>query len=759
MKKRLLFFAFLLLGGSAFSQFNFDFNDSIRVRKGVDTLLYPWAGGFNYAQFSSFDFDFDGDTDLFCFDRSHDNIRVFRRMEENGQPTYKIVHNAALYFPSDLKNRVALVDYNSDGKHDIFTYGVGGVKVYRNTGSLQNGLSWQLASEVLESDYDGEMDNLYVSSSDIPAYVDVDFDGDIDVLTFDIGGEHMEYHQNQSRELYGHSDSLVFVLKNRCWGKFTEDAITSEVVLNSALGPCGGTGNVPNPQLQPYNGPAKEDTALYSLTRHAGSTILALDYDHSGVMDLLVGDVNLGNLILLTNGGTEPNTNSAMTAIEENFPSNTTPVNISIFPASFYVDVDFDGVNDLLVCPNAKGISQNEKSISFYKNTGSNTIPNFSFRSKSYFQEDMIEVGTGSIPVFADQNGDGLEDLLVADFFRYKEQLSKESVLYHYRNTGTAGEPFFNFIEADYLSLSTAALGLRIVPAFGDVDADGDQDLFLGLDDGTLIFRENTAGPGAAMAFAAPVADYTDNLGNVITVQNYCFPQLFDLNGDNLLDLILGKKTGELVYYQNIGTATAPSFELKNSLLGGIDVATLTPDGYPAPHFFRYNDTIRLLLGSADGKLRFYDGIEDHLEIDSAFHLISDAYLGISTDYLSSCFVNDIDHDGNLDLFVGGDLGGLYHLEHNINGTLAVSEKTPEEKLQFRLYPNPTTQQLNIAWGSKAVKKVQLLSALGQMMIEEECGKQQLSLDVSALPAGVYFVLFRSENQAILGSSKVLISE
>ena len=35
------------------------FNDSIRVRKGVDTLLYPWAGGFNYAQFSSFDFDFD----------------------------------------------------------------------------------------------------------------------------------------------------------------------------------------------------------------------------------------------------------------------------------------------------------------------------------------------------------------------------------------------------------------------------------------------------------------------------------------------------------------------------------------------------------------------------------------------------------------------------------------------------------------------------------------------------------------------------
>ena len=43
---------------------------------------------------------------------------------------------------------------------------------------------------------------------------DVDFDGDIDVLTFHISGEYLQYHQNQSQELYGHSDSLIFKLKN-----------------------------------------------------------------------------------------------------------------------------------------------------------------------------------------------------------------------------------------------------------------------------------------------------------------------------------------------------------------------------------------------------------------------------------------------------------------------------------------------------------------------------------------------------------------
>lgn len=746
---------FFLPGLFSFAQFNFDFNDSIPVKKGTDTLLYPWGGGFNYVQISDFDFDFDGDTDLFFFDRSKDNIRVFRQVVKNGQPAYQTVHHAAQYFPSDLKNRVALIDYDNDGRKDIFTYGIGGIKVYKNTGSLQNGPTWQLISELLLSDYDGQNDNLYVSSADIPAYVDVDFDGDVDVLTFDIGGEHMEYHKNMSRENYGHSDSLVFVLKNRCWGTFTEDALTSEIVLNAMDFPCG-SGNVPNPQLKPQE--EKQELEISGPYRHAGSTILALDYDNSGVYDLVIGDVSLNNLILLTNGGTTPNTNSAIVSMDENFPSNTNPANIPAFPAAFYVDVDFDGIKDLVVCPNAKGISQNEKSIWFYQNLGTNALPNFSFRTKSYFQEEMIETGTGSIPVFIDEDGDGLQDLLVANFYRYKEQFAKESVFYHFRNTGTPDEPFLNFIDSDYLDLSLQDFGLRTVPTFGDLDSDGDQDLFLGLENGTLVYLENTAVPGLPLSFAAPVTEYTDYQGAIITTQNYCFPQLIDLNGDSLQDLVLGKKTGELMYYENIGTANVPSFELKNPLLGGIDVATLTPDGYAAPHFFRYRDTLRLLLGSADGKLRFYDGIENHLAPDSAFHLISSAYLGISTDYLSSCFVNDIDQDGNLDLFVGGDLGGLYHLEHNINGTLAVDEKKPEN-FAFRMYPNPADKIVRMEFKTGQVKSVQLLSSLGQKVLEQDGGKGELILDLNGLQAGIYFVLFRGEGESILGSTKLVISK
>ena len=56
-------------------------------------------------------------------------------------------------------------------------------------GDASNGMSWELAKELVYSDYWGVELNLYVSSTDIPAIVDVDNDGDIDVLTFHIGGQ------------------------------------------------------------------------------------------------------------------------------------------------------------------------------------------------------------------------------------------------------------------------------------------------------------------------------------------------------------------------------------------------------------------------------------------------------------------------------------------------------------------------------------------------------------------------------------------
>lgn len=750
---RLLSVLFLLIHGMCLSQFKFEPKDSIPVKIGNDTLLFPWAGGLNYVQFSDIDYDFDGDLDLFIFDRSRDNIRLFEKIQQNGTPAYRFVHNASRYFPSGLKNRVALVDYDGDGRNDLFTYGIGGVKVYRNVGDITNGLQWQLASNLLYSDYAGDMGNLYVSSSDIPAYIDVDFDSDMDILTFDISGQYVEYHQNQSFELYGHNDSLIFVLKNECWGKFAEDPNNNSIVLNYPLSPCT-ISNVSNP-LRPSEPIILEETWEQdnNPTRHAGSTILALDIDNSGVLDLVIGDVSHPNLVLLTNGGTAPNTNSSMISMDESFPSNTTPVNMKLFPAAFYIDVDHDGVKDLIVGANAKGVSQNEKSILFYKNMGTNNLPNFTFKSKSFLQEEMIEAGTGSIPVFFDQNNDGKEDLILANFFRYKESMLKESALSNYRNTGTPSEPAFSFVEQNYLNITAQNYGLRSAPTFGDIDGDGDKDMLLGLENGTLVYYQNNAAPNAPANFGTPVLNYADHAGQTITAGSYCFPQLFDLNNDGLLDLILGKKTGELIYYQNTGTQNAPSFTMVNNLLGGIDISPTTPEGYAAPHFFRFNDTTRLFLGGMDGKLHFYDGIDNNLESGDTFNLVSPAYLNINVEGYSSFYVNDIDNDGKLNLFIGGDLGGVMHYEHNPNSVLSIAEKE-FQTVSVLIYPNPSQGIFEISIeGNQEDWELEVYDLTGRKIMHQSETK---SLNISAFHSGIYQLILRNSTNNQMVSKKIV---
>lgn len=728
--------------GSA--QLGFLHNDSIVVLKSGDTLFNAWSGGLNYPQFSDFDFDFDGDQDLFVFDRSQDNIRVFLQETINGTTRYLHKYDVASSFPSDVRYRAALVDYDADGRKDLFCYGIGGMKVYRNVGDASNGLQWEVAKPLLYSQYPNGYSNLNISSADIPAIVDLDFDGDIDILTFAQGGNHVEYHQNQSMELYGVPDSLEFIVKNECWGLFSEDVNTNDILLNDPNYPCTG-GNIPNPESAVL--PVK------SATRHSGSTLLALDYDNSGVMDLLIGDASFTNINLLLNGGTAVNTNSAMASVESNFPANTTPVDIQIFPATYYLDVDFDGIKDLLVAPNAKNVSLNEKSVFFYKNLGQNNDPTFVFLDDDFLQNQMIEHGTGSVPVLFDYNEDGLEDLLVANFYRYKPILDKESVVAYYQNTGTTSQPEFTFVDDDIFNLASENYGLRSIPAFGDIDGDGDKDMYLGLENGTLAYYQNQSS-GSGAVFSSGVLNVTDNNGTVISSNGFAFPQLFDLNKDGLLDLVLGKRSGEIAYYKNIGTTNSPSFQLVNGALSGIDVSPSAPDGYAAPHFFLQEDTIRLFAGSVDGKLLYYSDIENNLDSTDLFTLESPDFLGIDVQGYSSYWVQDLDQDGRLNMFVGQDLGGLFHYEVDPESNVGLHEIDPSVPL-VALYPNPATSELVIATTEFSGASYQLTDVNGKALSSGVLTGEKTELDIAGFERGFYVVRLQFPN-GTSASRKVL---
>lgn len=741
LSNKLQFVVLLMLPFVSFGQFGFQYNDSIIVKRGTDTLDFAWSGGLSHVQISSIDYNFDGMLDLFIFDRSADEIRLFETVEENGVKRYEYVYDSRSLFPQDVRYRALMVDYNNDGKKDLFTYGIGGVKVYRNTGNANDGLSWELAKSVIESEYaSGNINNLYVSSIDLPAYVDIDGDTDIDILTFHLSGERVEYHKNLSIENYGTADSLEYKLMNECWGKFMESDQNNSIILNATDGLCGS--------------PSISDPQKYA--RHAGSTLLSIDIDNNGVKDLILGDVAYTNLVGLINGGTAPNENSAMISADENYPSNTTPVDLSIFPAPFYVDVDHDNVKDLVVGSNANGGSENRESIWFYKNIGTNDLPNFSFVKENLFQDQMIENGKGTIPVLVDLNEDGLKDLLIAANFRYLDPLDKISQIQYYQNTGTNEQPMFSFVNDDWLSLSGEGYGLRMHPAFGDLDNDGDQDMILGTEIGQLHYYEKT-GPGSS-DYTLSELNITDDQGSTITVFSYASPQLFDLNNDGLLDLIIGKRTAGISYYQNVGTANLPSWQLITNDLGSVDMGTpIYPDNYTVPMFVRHNDTTHLFAGNRKGTVYYYTEIDGNIADGDTFNLASDIYANINASAYTAPFIDTIRDNNQYDMLLGTDLGGLwaYKADAFSDPFIAVANETID--INFTVYPNPSADGIYqvIIEDQQQEITAKIIDGLGRIVSDQQNIWGSGIIDISKNQSGIYTLLLLNEGQ-IIGTQRLI---
>lgn len=728
-----LFGLFLALPMSSSAQWDLFYDGSIPVERNGNILDLAFAGGLNFVQISPIDLNGDGIKDLFLFDRSGNTVTTLLNDGTGGPMAYHVTRAYDQVWPlRDLKGWALLRDHNCDGKEDIFTYSSAGFAVYRNT-SVNGTLSFELVTPQVNSDYISTggasvVTNLFVSQEDVPAITDIDGDGDLDVITFSLLGTYVEYHKNLSMETYGSCDSLKFEVRNRCWGFFSENFSTNSVTLDA---PCQF--NVPNPEI----GGDTEAVASEKAAAHSGSTITALDLDGDGVMELLLGDIGFNNIVALYNGGT---VDLAHIASEDTlFPIYNTPVDLALYPATYHLDIDGDGIRDLVVSPNSQSLAENAKSMWYYRNIGTDATPQFNLQQKDLFQDRMLDLGEGAQPVLFDHNGDGLMDILVSNSGYYRSNGPYLSQIALLQNIGTATAPAFELVTDDYMGLSTLGLGQSMYPAFGDLDGDGDQDMLIGDLQGRLhSFRNTATGPVAQFVLETP--NMPDATGQPLDVGQYATPQLVDLDGDGLLDLIIGERNGNLNHYRNTGSSAAPVWTLVTEALGGVNTTEYwNITGYSVPTLFTNAAGEReLISGSESGWLYHYGDIDNNLS--GTWTLLDSTFLDLRDGIRTSAALYDFTGDGVLDMVLGNYRGGLtFWRSDDITG---VNDRVANSERSFGMQPNPATEHVELILPEQPTSAATwtVRNSLGQQVLSQPATSARTNLYVGDLAEGVYLI-------------------
>ncbi|MCB0707611.1 MAG: T9SS type A sorting domain-containing protein [Saprospiraceae bacterium] len=713
-----------------------------------------FAGGLNSPQLSAVDLNNDQIDDLYIFDRTTNLHLTFINAGTPNEPSYTFAPEYADNFPTCV-NFVLMRDYNGDGAADIFAHfktPVKGMQVFTGYFDSENRLAFepfQFCCEQYNIVYfelfNGSTTQVFIGDTDYPVVEDIDGDTDLDILTWSVGGGYVEWYRNISiEEGYG-LDSLIFELADNCWGKFYESSFSDELTLSPDPDECA-------------NGFGGNDVD----TRHAGSTTLTFDADNDGDLEVLIGDIISPHLKYLVNGGDSED--AWATAQDAFYPSYDEPAEIPDFPAAFYLDLNNDGLKDLVAAPNDINATLNYDVVWFYQNMTSNEFPEFELQQKDFLVDRMLDFGAGSNPCFFDYNADGLKDILVGTDGYYLPVTGRDPRLILLENVGTQNNPAFELVDDDYLGMSAFAIGgsWNFSPAVGDLDNDGDKDLVIGEREGFLYYFENMGGAGNPANFGNPLTAWQG-----IDVTLNASPSLVDLNRDGMLDLVIGERNGFFYYFQNIGTPGVPAFNPdasvapNNAFLGNVttELPQIISSANAAPFVIDFGDTFLMFAGTEVGPVQVYSNIDGNL--DGTFDLEYPNFGNIREGTRSKPALADINNDGYFDMVVGNRRGGLGLFSTNLSTDGTVLVARPHEEISMQVIPNPSqngTFILNMdALSAYDPVEVQVYDSLGRLIFEMNGFGPSIELDLSEKGVGIYFCRILSGNK--IGNSTLVISQ
>lgn len=708
--------------------------------QGGRSLPHAFAGGLNAPQFSAADLNQDGIPDLVVFDRAGDVVLTFLNEGTPNAIAYRYAPEYACHFPP-LREYALLRDFNGDGAADIFCCGL--------TANSQEMQVFQgyFDNEVLKfkpflfhypgcahcndsliyypSTLPGVWLNLVIAPTDVPGVVDVDGDGDLDILTFEgISGGHVWWVKNTSVEEGFGRDSLHFVVEDRCWGRFFETGLNFCV---NNLSPR------PDTCVDFLRGHTVEERGG---GLHPGSTLMLYDDDGDGDLEMVSGDVSFRCMNMMVNYGTP--TQAWMAEQDVNFPSYSTPVDMPQFPAAYYLDANNDGKKDMLVAPNNRYGSEDRQNVWFYENTAA-VGHSFELESKRFLVGDMIDVGSSSHPAIADVNGDDLLDLVVGNSGYYTTTPTGTASLYLCLNTGTPTSPRFELVDSDWLGMSAFSnASSDYVPAFGDLDNDGDLDLLVGSSTGGFYCFFNTAGPGQPMQLQQ---DFRPMWAGMNT-GTFSAPCIADVDGDGATDILTGKRNGAVSYFRNVGAPDNPIFETQPTInrLGAIDTRSEVGVGFSRPAvILQPSGEQWVVCGNFSGTLEAYSGLTP---TSSAFPIVSKKWGEVDEGERSSPAFADLDGDGTLEVVIGNLRGGLTLYQTQLRDCTTQTSAPVHHPLavQPKLWPNPARHALEVTWNIGQPFYWSIQTPLGQTLAQGEAFQEPLRIALSALPNGVYWL-------------------
>jgi len=592
------------------------------------------------ASIATGDVDQDGDLDLIVGEKNG-NLNYYTNHGTPSEPDWSLVTEELIYITGMENSAPAFGDIDGDGDLDILVGDKQGLLAFIENIGTPKKPKWVLKDKTYFQ--------IDVGSNSVPRLIDIDKDGDLDLMMGNYTGRVILYLNK------GTKNAPLFSIESTRFAsaKITRNSVPAlfdwnqDTNVDLILGGADG-------KLVTYFSPADgeqgqlnwdmSDKLFTGFELDGLSHPLFSDINGDKVQDLLVGNSE-GDFLLYINKGTGVDPSALQIVVDNSIDQKSGSLVVESVEGPIELDIaeattEGDAAED-----------EYQTIDSFMEDEGFKKIviaPKFSKSSSPLIKNRTIKK---SSPTFGDLDADGDFDLLVG---------SDNGKVYYYQNQGTEDNWDFQLLTEDYLH--TAGKITNSTPQLIDLDQDGDLDIILGSGLGRLSYYNNKGTTEEPNFVLEP--DFFKQLW----LGKNAKPTVLDLNGDRILDLLVGTLNGRLTYVSN----ESNRFLIRRRDYQGIDIGIGS-----TPSFVDLNndDVPDLMIGSDRGTIHFYKRDPSNPE---GLWAENTAISGqITPPKGSNPTLADLDHDGDPDLITGSDAGHVLIYKNDAIVRSAVEESVP----------------------------------------------------------------------------------